>query len=125
VQIWGWTAEFDTTGAVGIRGLGTAEEEESIAEAWRVLEDIGADIAIPGGPGVPGVPGIPGGMEKDGAEGIHEVAWLKVEDTVIVELEELSAGNEKDWEIAGADVKLPASCETALDVFWKQAKKLE
>ena len=66
--------------------------EESIAEDGTVgLEDIGADIAIPGGPGVPG---IPGGMEKDGAEGIHEGTWLKVEDTVIVELEEVSAGNE-------------------------------
>ena len=66
--------------------------------------------------------GILGGMEKDGAEGIHEGTWLKVEDTVIVELEEVSASNETDWEIVDADDKLSASCVIAIDVFWKHQR---
>jgi hypothetical protein len=105
-------------------GLRTAEEESITADGKVRLEEIGADVAIPGGPGVPGVPGIPVGIEKDGAEGIHEIAWIRlgVEDTGIVELEEVSAGNETDSEKVDADEKLPASWATAADVFWDQQR---
>lgn len=110
-------------GAVDVLGLTTAEEEESIAANGK-LEGIGTDGAIPGGPGVPRVPGIPGGIENKGAEGIHEVTWLKlgIEDTGMVEPKVESLGNETDGEIIDVDEKVPASCATAVNVFWNEQR---
>lgn len=90
-------------------GLMTAEESMDPDETVK-WEDCGADWATPGGPGVPGVLGIPGGKGKDGETG-------RVEDAVIVKLEETWTGTGAYGDVEGAGETRPASSTAAVEIL--------
>lgn len=91
-------AGFNETGALG---LGTAEEETSIAAEAVIIRIDGTK------PGCPGVPEVPVDMGKFGVAGIREVTGTKLGvvavDGFTVKSEEFWLGNGPDREIVRAD----------------------